>query len=312
LNYLKADAGIQGEGEWVFPQLLERLSRKEQIADLPGVHLPHAAPRSRTRRIRRLDHLWIPRPGDHLPGPDPSARRDIWLPIQTRRGCPLDCAYCSTGTIEGNVIRKFPIDKVIDTVTRFCDAGYDHFFFVDNTFNLPVGYAESLCEAIVRSGLNLSWRCILYPYGVRKELVEKMAAAGCVEVSLGFESGSPDILKAMNKKFGPDDIRQAVGVLKRRGIRVMGFLLLGGPGETRDTAMQSLRFADNLALDMLKITVGIRIYPNTALARRAMGDGRINSEEDLLFPKFYIVPGLEHWLRRTLSEWMTDRPNWIA
>jgi hypothetical protein len=62
---------------------------------------------------------------------------------------------------------------------------------------------------------------------------------------------------------------------------------------------------------MMKVTIGIRIYPNTALARRAVEEGVIRSEDDLLFPKFYIVPGLEDWLRRRLSEWMTNRPNWV-
>jgi radical SAM superfamily enzyme YgiQ (UPF0313 family) len=311
LDYLHADAGIQGEGEQVFPQLLQRFSEKKDIADLPGVYLPQRRPKSPAERIRHLDRLPMPRPGVHLPDLDSDARRNIWLPIQTRRGCPLNCTYCSTGTIEGRILRKYPVEKVVDTIARFSKAGFDRFFFVDNTFNLPPAYAKSICEAISRAGLNIAWRCIVYPFDVNAELVEKMAAAGCAEVSLGFESGSAEILKKLNKQFGPDDIRQAADLLKRHGIRRMGFLLLGGPGENRGTVLESLRFADTLGLEMMKVTIGIRIYPYTALARQAVAEGIIGSEDDLLFPKFYIAPGLAAWLRNTLAEWMKDRPNWI-
>jgi hypothetical protein len=75
-----------------------------------------------------------------------------------------------------------------------------------------------------------------------------------------------------------------------------GFLLLGGPGETRETVEESLAFADSLQLDALKITVGLRIYPGTALARRAVGQGLICADEDLLLPRFYLAGELAEWL----------------
>ena len=112
---------------------------------------------------------------------------------------------------------------------------FDRFFFVDNTFNLPLSYAKEFCDQLVKAKLNISWRCILYPWRVDEELVEKMSEAGCKEVSLGFESGSKDVLRAMNKRFDPDEVRRISSVLAKHGIRRMGFLLLGGPGETRKT-----------------------------------------------------------------------------
>lgn len=62
----------------------------------------------------------------------------------------------------------------------------------------------------------------------------------------------------------------------------------------------------------MKITVGIRIYPHTALAKTALKEGKITRDDDLLFPRFYIVAGLEDWLRATVNEWMAERPNWIT
>jgi hypothetical protein len=92
----------------------------------------------------------------------------------------------------------------------------------------------------------------------------------------------------------------------------MGFLLLGGPGETRKSVEESLGFADALKLEALKITIGIRIYPHTALARIARSQGVITPEDDLLFPRFYLVRGLEDWLRETVGHWMAERPHWVS
>lgn len=81
----------------------------------------------------------------------------------------------------------------------------------------------------------------------------------------------------------------------------MGFLLLGGPGETRETVEESLAFAESLHLDSLRITVGIRIYPNTPLARRTVDEGAIRATDDLLAPTFYLAPGLAPWIHERLS-----------
>jgi radical SAM superfamily enzyme len=92
----------------------------------------------------------------------------------------------------------------------------------------------------------------------------------------------------------------------------MGFLLLGGPGETKESVEESVAFVDSLGLDAMKITVGLRIYPNTSLANTALSEGMITAQDDLLFPKFYIVRGLEDWLRKIVTKCMAERPNWMS
>jgi hypothetical protein len=91
----------------------------------------------------------------------------------------------------------------------------------------------------------------------------------------------------------------------------MGFLLFGGPGETQKTVSESLLFADSLDLEAMKITIGIRIYPNTAIARTAIEEGLIAADENLLFPKYYLAKELEGWLRKTVNDWMEKRPHWV-
>jgi radical SAM superfamily enzyme YgiQ (UPF0313 family) len=123
--------------------------------------------------------------------------------------------------------------------------------------------AKKLCAKIAAELPDIVWRCILYPGKIDAETVRLMAAAGCNEVSLGFESGSPRILKGMNKRFNPDDVRAAAKALADNRIRRVGFLLLGGPDGTRESAEESLAFADSLDLDLVKITLGMRIYPGS-------------------------------------------------
>ena len=91
----------------------------------------------------------------------------------------------------------------------------------------------------------------------------------------------------------------------------MGFLLLGGPGEDKDTVTESLAFADSLLIDSMRITVGIRIYPYTPLAQQAVKDGMIRADDDLLFPKFYIADDLKMWTLETVKDWIKGRQDWF-
>jgi hypothetical protein len=85
---------------------------------------------------------------------------------------------------------------------------------------------------------------------------------------------------------------------------------LGSPGETRKSIEESLAFADSLKLDSLRITAGVRIYPHTSLAGKAVEEGVISSQDGLLLPRFYLTKGLEPWLHDTLKSWAIARPHW--
>jgi radical SAM superfamily enzyme YgiQ (UPF0313 family) len=299
LAFLGADLGVRGEGEAAFPELLARLERGEDVAGLPGVDVGGRSGGLPPAPTRDLDAFPLPdettwRSAD--PG-DP----ELLVPVQSRRGCPLDCSYCSTASIEGRPIRFRSPSRVAAHLSRLSEAGFRRFYFVDNIFNLPPDYSLSLCREIAALHLPITWRCILYPFALDGELADAMADAGCSEASLGFESGSEAVLAAMKKRFRPDDVRAVSEALARRGIRRNGFLLLGGPGETRETIEQSLAFADSLRLESLKITAGIRVYPGTPLAGQAVADGLISPGDDLLFPRFYIAPGVREELPRLLA-----------
>ena len=223
----------------------------------------------------------------------------------------MRCSYCSTPMIEGRSFRRRSPEIVVQWLRARVEAGIHHLFFVDNTFNLPPSYAKALCSKIIEAQLDITWQCIVYPKNLDQELAALMAEAGCTDVSLGFESGSEQILHAMNKRFKPEDVRFSAQLFADHGIRRMGFLLLGGPGETRESVEESLAFVDSLDLDAGKISVGIRIYPNTDLARTAVEERVIEPDDDLLFPKFYMTTAIEDWIFETVEQWMRTRPSWM-
>jgi radical SAM superfamily enzyme YgiQ (UPF0313 family) len=307
LAHLRADIGIQDEGEVVFPALIDRIERRADFLELPGLYLPGRGFKNKRKFAGNLDRLPLP---DTDLWTLPPQKEKIWMPVQTRRGCPLGCSYCSTEAIEGRTIRKHSPEAIVRWIALWRKAGVRQFYFVDNTFNLPLSYAKELCRKMIDHDLNIKWWCIIYPKHFDKELAGLMAKAGCEQVSIGFESGSERILKNMNKKYTPKEVRQISRMLRDQGIRVMGFLLLGGPGETRESVEESLAFADSLGPENLKITMGIRIYPHTPLSRVAINDGTISSDDDLFSPRFYLAKSLADWLPEKLKKWAAARPQW--
>jgi radical SAM superfamily enzyme YgiQ (UPF0313 family) len=314
LRYLGADMGIQGEGEVVFPMLVDRIGKGEQVWDLPGVHSPRAVNvgahgHAPLRHFEmRLDNLPLPEPSLWIPSG--AGNGNLWVPLQSRRGCPLDCTFCSTSMIEGRAIRRRSPTPVVKWLAKMRETGCRNFNFVDNTFNLPPAYAKDLCRQIIEAKLDLHLWCLIYPKHVDKELVELMRQAGCRQISFGFESGSDRMLRSLNKQFNSHEVSAAAELFAEAGVKRMGFLLLGGPGETKDSVEESLSFADSLNLQALKITVGLRIYPQTPLAKIALAEGVISADEDLLLPRFYLTPDLKDWLPERVATYKSSRP-WV-
>jgi radical SAM superfamily enzyme YgiQ (UPF0313 family) len=298
LGYLDADLGVCGDGEVAFPALLDCLQRGENPARLPGVHVAGHAGHA---PIFPGDLDTLPLPEDELWSPVDPSNPQLWVPVQGRRGCPNACSYCATFRIQGRAIRLRSPRAVAEHVSRVARVGFCQFYFVDNSFNKPEEWALELCRHLREMGTRVAWRCILYPQHVSEKLVEAMAETGCVEVALGFESGCIPVLQRMNKRFVPDEVRHISNLLAAHGIRRMGFLLLGGPGETRRSVEESLSFAESLQLEQLRITVGIRMYPGTPLQQCAIEEGFISPQDDLLHPKFYLAPGLDPWIRERVS-----------
>ncbi len=177
LAYLGVEMGIQGEGEKAFTTLLDHLERGADLSGVPGLYLPGQGLQGERAFTKDLDEF--PLPDDHLLGAADAGKEDMMISVQTRRGCPMDCSYCSTATIEGRRLRKRSPDAVVEWIARRRRAGFKKFMFVDNTFNMPAPYARELCRVLAKEGLDISWACIIYPGVGDRDLVKDMAEAGC-------------------------------------------------------------------------------------------------------------------------------------
>ncbi len=306
----RADVGIEGEGEVAFVTVIDTLERGEPLDGIPGVHVKDRGPAERRSLVRNMGDSPLPDPALLL---DTSGvEEDIWVPVQTRRGCPLNCSYCSTASIEGRILRKRSVESVVEWIAKLKGFGVRKLYFVDNTFNLPRSYAMEFCTAMSRASLDVKWRCILYPWRLDEELASAMARAGCIEVSLGSESADNEVLRRMNKRFRREDVAETSRLLAKYGIRQMGFLMLGAPGETHGSVERTLAFMDSLSLDSVKVSIGVRIYPGTDLAAEAREQGIVTPGDTLLEPRFYITPVLdEEWIRQTVTRYTATRPKWI-
>jgi radical SAM superfamily enzyme YgiQ (UPF0313 family) len=160
--------------------------------------------------------------------------------VQTKRGCPLHCAYCTYPTIEGRTHRLRDPERVADDFERARAAGARHVFVVDAVFNLPSRHALEVCDALARRGAPLPWTAYVNPLGFEPRLAEAMVRAGAVGMEVGSDSGDDDVLVRLQKGFDTEAIRRASAIAREAGLKDCHTFLLGTPGETLETVRRTL------------------------------------------------------------------------
>ena len=151
---------------------------------------------------------------------------------------------------------------------------------MDDNFTLDRTFALSVCGAIERNRLDLSWSC---PNGVRldtldRELIQAMEVAGCYSVAVGIESGSERILTAMKKRLHIDTVREKVALIKSCSrIKVTGFFLLGYPCETRSDIEKTIQLSRQLDLDRAAFSL-FTPFPGTEIYEELLQEGKIQEQ----------------------------------
>ena len=273
---------------------------------------------------RPLDDLAEIRLPDRLAAALPAAPRFRTTGVQSARGCPHRCIYCTYPRLEGARLRRRPVEAVADEMERLRrELGAMEQFVVDSSFNAGeehlVAVCEELCRRRERHGAALagvSFSCYLQPRVADPAVFRLLAAAGCTSVDFGVDSAAEELLPALGKSFSVADLRLSTRAALEAGLDVCHSLLFGGPGETPETVRETVRVTDELAPTAVVAMVGMRIYPGTRLADVARDEGVIGEREPLLQPRFYAAGRAADdprvaWLSRQVMAAAAPRRNWF-
>jgi radical SAM superfamily enzyme YgiQ (UPF0313 family) len=233
--------------------------------------------------------------------------------VQTKRGCPFACIYCTYPLLEGRRMRLRPIEAIIAEIRTLIEVhGVSYVYFVDDIFNYPTDFAEQLCRTMTAEQLAINWSAFINPAFMPPGLLDVMLAAGCDAVEYGTESGSPLMLTNLGKAFTVADVREASRLCRERQVDFAHYILFGGPGETRETILESFNLMDELEPTAVIAMTGIRIFPGTPLHRTALAEGVIDGATDLLEPVFYISPAVRDEMAGLVTSEAIKRMNWVV
>jgi len=276
-----ADYGIKGEGENVFCELVSSLEKGEKI---PENILNNDKPEKdfgSFKRNRTLADFYLKKGG--------------MLNIQTKRGCPHKCLYCSYPTLEGRRYRFRAPESVADEIEYLIkEYNADWLSITDSVFNDASGKYLEIAEEIIRKNIKIPWMCFLRPDNFTEEQVDILKRAGLTSVEWGTDCSTDTTLKAMQKDFTWDKVVHSNNLFSSSGIASSHFIIFGGPDETEETAQEGLGNISTLNNCVVFSSIGIRVLPNTPVCSYLVKNNLIDKEQELLNPYFYISPDIEY------------------
>jgi radical SAM superfamily enzyme YgiQ (UPF0313 family) len=307
MNELNTDYGIMGEGERL-ALLLNAIEKQEDTTAIPGVI---------TRQFRNA----IPEPwGENVLRNFNENRSHIqfylqnggMLNLQTKRGCPFKCIYCTYPHMEGRNLRRINPEEVANTALRLQEAGAKYFFVTDSAFNSDYSHSIAVARAIKEVGVSIPWGAFFVPLKPPEDYFRIMADAGLTHVEFGTESLSNPVLASYRKPFQVQHVFETHQAAIDAGLYVAHYFLLGGPGENSDTLNETLLNIDKLKRSVLIFFCGIRIYPYTALYDIAIKEGQISKGLSMLDPIFYRSPSIDmDEIMRRVQKQAKERLNWV-
>ena len=254
------DYGFQAEAEIGFSKLLDGICANNlDIESVPGLiwRKGDEIKLNPNKLVEDLDALGYPAWDMIRPSTYPEAQHGAFFrkfpiaPVIVTRGCPYPCTFCAAEKISGKRVRRHSIKYILDEIEML----YRHFkirefHIIDDNFTFDLNYVKNLLKGLMGLGLDISWAT---PNGVRldkldEELLKLMKQSGMYLISAGIESGSDRILRLMKKETTTAQIKDNIKMIRRAGIEIAGFFIMGYPGETKEDIERTIRFACDLDL----------------------------------------------------------------
>jgi len=269
----KVDFCIKGEGEYSFPELINRIVADQDSTDIPGlIYVQNGGLRINPLSKQRYDIRKLPFPARDLMNMEGYFKVGLFhsskshskrvLNVMTSRGCPGRCRFCTTPFIWGSAVRWRKAENVYEEIKEGVEKyGIREVQFEDDVLTLNIGNLFELCDLIAPFGI--SW-CM--PNGTRvdyhtrtgrqEEMFRKMAQAGCYQVTFGCESGVQRILNdTINKNITLEQIKSSIENAKKANLYVHTFWIVGFPGETREEMEQTIEFAEKVGADSYSVSI---------------------------------------------------------
>ena len=285
-----AEYVIRGEAEETLVSFLETWENGKKFSEVPNlsyqtdgktIHNP-VKPLSRSL--------------DENPFPDFSLSQYVrkkmagtmTIPVQTSRGCPFHCSFCSVTGMFGKAYRFRSTENVIEELRRYDHKKHSIFFYDDN-FTANRKRAKALLRRMIEEKFKFKWSTqVRVDIAKDPELVELMKKAGCHTLYIGMESVNPKSLKSMKKQQTVDEMAQAIQVLHRQGIRIHGMFVYGFDEDDWDTVKETVRFAKRAKLSSTQFLL-LTPLPGSEFYAQITGEKRIQFHDWSLYDAHHAV-----------------------
>ncbi|MCR4322396.1 MAG: B12-binding domain-containing radical SAM protein [Candidatus Brocadiaceae bacterium] len=284
LNCPDIDVGVRGEGENTIVELLNAIEARKKFDDIRGIvyrkdtQIVKNAPRE---FLEDLDSLCFP----HESAPEVLKDYDqypltAFRNIFATRGCPYNCFFCGSRKIWNRSVRFRSPENVVREIKGLQKMGLRSAHFDDDTFGVNKKYINDLCNALIIHCPGLKWSSEIHVKLVDEQTISLMKTAGCFSILIGIESGNNEILKEMRKNITIEEALSACEIIKKHGILLQAFFIVGFPQETEDTLNDTVAVMKKLNADDLIYSI-FTPYPGTEAFEFCKERGLISDEYDV-------------------------------
>ncbi len=265
------DFCVRQEPEITIRELINKLTNGEDYSEMPAISFRNAAGEVQRNRgisyveepdeLPFLDTSMLPRNVEYF---NPLVERFPYITMITSKGCPAKCTFCTSPFIYGKSIRYQSAKRVVDEVEQHLNNGYREIYFRDETFNADAERTFQMCDQIIERKLDVVWICNSRVDSITRDMMVRMKEAGCHYIKFGVEHYNQEMLDRVRKGYLAEDCRKVFKWAHEVGVDTHAHMMLGMPGETKETMEKNIRYA--IELDPTTVTFGVCTpYPGTPL-----------------------------------------------
>lgn len=175
--------------------------------------------------------------------------------LHTTRGCPYNCFFCSAGNAVYRTVKTKSPHQVVREIHYFMERGHRYFYFYDDVFAIDMKRAKTICRELISSGLSPTLACYNTVNNVDEELLDLMRQAGFYMIRYGVETGDEGLQRTLESEVTDAEVIRAFEMTRKRGILVDAFLLLGVPGESKESLRQTYRLMKRAKPDRIVTSI---------------------------------------------------------